>query len=303
MKRTTRFHTALVFLVMLAAPAGMGQAAPPAARPATQPATAAVIAFADAYEARIYKDANGRTLPYRLLKPKNYDTNQAYPLVLFLHGAGERGSDNISQLKNGAASLFAEDKARAKYPCFAVAPQCPEGSSWANFRNPGAGDLMEPSRLSLDVIGALQKEFNIDPKRLYIGGLSMGAFGTWDIITRYPDLFAAAFPICGYGDESKAALVTHIPIWAFQGEKDPVVKAERMARMVDAVKKAGGNIQYTEYPGVKHNSWVNAFQEPKLLEWIFSQKRAQPGSMKPATAPASLPSVSSRSGIRARHLS
>jgi predicted peptidase len=163
-----------------------------------------------------------------------------------------------------------------------IVPQCPGDGTWADFRNLSRSELQGPSRLVLELVAALQKEFRIDARRMYIGGLSMGGFGTWDIITRYPDLFAAAFPICGFWDESTAPRVKHIPIWAFQGEKDPVVKAERMVRMVEAVKKAGGIIRYTEYPGVGHNSWTNAFREPKLLEWLFSQKRDQPGTTKPA---------------------
>jgi predicted peptidase len=260
----------------------LAQAAKPVSGPASQPSNP----LFDEYEARTYKSADGGTLLYRLLKPKDYDAKQAYPLVLLLHGAGERGGDNKAQLKNGVAELFADEKARKNYPCFAVVPQCPVGSTWADWRRTDARDMTAPTKLALEAIQALQKEFNIDAKRLYVGGLSMGGFGTWDIITRYPDLFAAAFPICGFGDLSKAAAAKGITIWAFQGEKDPVVKAEGMVRMVEAVKKAGGSIQYTEYPGVGHNSWVNAFREPKLLEWMFSQKRSEPGTMKQASQPA-----------------
>ena len=235
-----------------------------AADDATAPAAQPSIPFLDQYEARVY-------MPYRLLKPKDYDPKRSYPLVLFLHGMGERGSDNDRQLINGASEFFANDEARAKYPCFAVIPQCPDNDTWANWEPNGVA-LPRPARAALDIVGALQKEFNIDPARLYIGGLSRGGYGTWQIITEHPQLFAAAFPICGGGDPIRAARLAKIPIWAFHGADDDVVNPEKSRSMIKAIKDAGGNPKYTEYPGVGHDSWVHAFKEPGLLEWLFAQQ-------------------------------
>src|SRR5207244_7702516 len=120
---------------------------------------------------------------------------------------------------------------------------------------------------------ALQKEFSIDPKRLYITGLSMGGYGTWDLISRHPELFAAAAPICGGGDEDQAEKIAKLPIWIFHGAKDQAVPVERSRNMVTALKKAGGEPKYTEYPDVGHDSWVRAYKDPELFAWLFAQKK------------------------------
>ena len=255
----------LVAALALAAPAW-------AAEQATVPA--------DLFEARVYRDASGGELGYRLMKPENYDPAKKYPLVVFMHGSGERGTDNVAQLKNGVWELLGSPEARTKYPCFYMIPQSPPSDAWSRRGYPDG--VTDTSRRVLEVIQALEKEFSVDPRRLYIGGLSMGGFGTWDLISRYPDLFAAAFPICGGGVPDRAPLMKDIPIWVFQGGADPAVPPQMSRDMVEAVQKAGGKPKYTEYPGVGHNSWTSAFKEPQLLEWMFAQKRAGPGSMKPA---------------------
>jgi predicted peptidase len=232
---------------------------------------------AEEYEARIYKDEQGKTLSYRLLKPKDYDAQQKYPLVLFLHGAGERGADNEVQLKH-CVRVFAKDENRAKYPCFVAVPQCPDKAKWTNVdwnkdAHTQPAQPAEPMRLALEMTAALQKEFSLDPQRLYVAGLSMGGFGAWDVIARFPDKFAAAVPICGGGDEKTAPLIAQIPIWAFHGAKDPVVKPARTRNMIEAIKKAGGAPKFTEYPDAGHDSWTQAFNDPALLEWMFAQKK------------------------------
>jgi predicted peptidase len=256
------------------------------------------------FEARVYRDATGGQLAYRLMKPADYDAGKKYPLVVFLHGSGERGADNAAQLKNGVKEFLGSAEARAKYPCFALVPQCPPDDSWSAPTFPESG-LNGASRRVLEVIQALQKEFSIDAERLYVGGLSMGGFGTWDLISRYPEFFAAAFPICGGGVPARAPLVKDIPVWVFQGGADPAVPPKMSQEMVAAIQKAGGKPKYTEYPGVGHNSWTNAFKEPELLAWLFAQKRGAPASMKaavlppvnpPAGWPAKLPSQGTWSG-------
>ena len=270
----------LLAVMVLCAPAW----AAPAATGAADSATAAP----DVYEARVYRDASGGELGYRLMKPADYDSGKKYPLVIFLHGSGERGTDNAAQLKNGVREFLGSPEARAKYPCFAMVPQSPPNDSWGRTAYPETG-ASDASRKVLEVIQGLEKEFGIDPARLYIGGLSMGGFGTWDLISRYPDLFAAAFPICGGGSPARAPLMKDVPIWAFQGGADPTVPPKMSRDMVEAVQKSGGKPKYTEYPGVGHNSWTNAFKEPEFLPWLFAQKRSSAGSMKAAVLPPIAP--------------
>ncbi len=231
----------------------------------------------DAPEARIYTAADGATMPYLLLKPESYDPQKQYPLVIFYHGAGERGDDNHIQWRNGI-EVFQKPDNRQAHPCFVIAPQCPREKQWVNV--PWSGDAHvqpeEPSesmKLSLEIIKSVQKEFAIDADRLYVIGLSMGGFATWDVITRYPDLFAVAVPVCGGGDEKTAAKIKDLPIWAFHGDMDKSVKTIRSRNMIEAIKQAGGHPQYTEYPGVGHAIWGLALHEPELLKWLFAQKR------------------------------
>lgn len=385
------------------------------------------------FEAREYKDADGNVLLYRVYKPKDYDAAKKYPMILFLHGAGERGNDNKAQVRD--ALYFARDAYQKDHPAFVVAPQCPGarqafeiyGTSksynqdfnnyaeslgeWKSYsiplakltsgakaylsivnaaenRRPGAnavapaapvtsefrsivigeeggqtapldlrklkfdkkegkgkadvsadgktltisGDLRlkipleykvtdktmlafefrspkgaegsahaiamdsddffdyrwanmdwsakkggmgkEPStpmRLTLEVLGKLQREFSIDDKRLYLTGLSMGGYGTWDLLARHPKMFAAAVPVCGGGDESMASVMKDMPIWCFHGGADPTVPTQRSRDMIKAIKDAGGNPKYTEYPSVGHNSWDKAYSEKELPGWLFDQ--------------------------------
>ena len=233
----------------------------------------------DRFEARTYS-ADGGKLLYRMLKPAKYDANRKYPLVVFLHGAGERGNDNFAQLKHGMAD-FASDKIMAEYPCFVLAPQCPTGEKWVDVDWSSAKHDMPPKpaspmRLTLEVVAQLQKEFSIDADRLYITGLSMGGYGTWDALQRHPELFAAAVPICGGGDPKHAAKFVQIPLWAFHGDKDTAVKPERSREMIAALKAAGGSPKYTEYPNVGHDSWSATYKDPAVYAWLFAQRRPAP---------------------------
>lgn len=228
------------------------------------------------FEARTFKGSAGE-LNYRLLKPKDYDANKKYPLVIFFHGAGERGSDNTKQLVHGMGN-FASDEVRAKYPAFVVAPQCPEGKQWVSVpwsedRHTMPKEPAAPMQLSLELLESLQKEFSIDSSRLYVTGLSMGGFGTWDIIQRRPDLFAAAAPICGGGDVDGAKTMAKLPIWVFHGDQDTAVKTQRSRDMVAALKAAGGEPKYTEYKNTGHNSWSPTYSDPKFYEWLFAQQK------------------------------
>jgi predicted peptidase len=231
----------------------------------------------DLLEKKVYADAGGRKLPYRLLKPMAVDGTKKYPLVVFLHGAGERGDDDEKQLVHGVPEFLKKEN-REQYPCFLAAPQCPEGQKWVDVdwgadANPQPKEPSEPMRLVLELVDSLQKDYPIDAKRIYITGLSMGGFGTWDAIARKPEQFAAAVPICGGGDEATASKIAKIPIWVFHGGKDNVVKPSRSRNMIEALKKAGGEPKYTEYPDEGHASWVPAYKDAEMMKWLFAQRR------------------------------
>ncbi len=231
----------------------------------------------DRYEAREYKGGERGVLKYRILKPNDYDKTKKYPLVLFLHGAGERGDDNKKQLVH-AMTDFASDDVMQKHPAFVIAPQCPTDHKWVNVDWSADSHEMPvmPSKsmkLSLDLLDALQREFNIDAQRIYVTGLSMGGFGTWDAVQRRPVTFAAAIPVCGGGDPAIAKSFDHIPIWCFHGGADTVVKPARSRQMIDALKASGGEPKYTEYDGVGHNSWAATYANREVLDWLFKQQR------------------------------
>jgi len=218
---------------------------------------------------------DGKTLLYRLVKPAGYDASgsESHPLVIFLHGAGERGNDNRKQLVHGSDLMLAMAE---KHGAFVLVPQCPSGEKWADVDWSAPTHMLpeEPSSsmsLVMQLLGKLDKDFRIDPKRVYVMGLSMGGYGTWDALQRYPEVFAAGVPICGGGDDSNAAKIK-AAVWCFHGDKDGAVPVARSRNMVEAMKQAGGNVKYTEYPGCGHNSWSRAFAEPELLEWLFAQK-------------------------------
>lgn len=241
-------------------------------------------------EKKAFTDPIGHKLNYRLLKPEAVEPGKKYPLVIFLHGAGERGEDNTKQLVHGITD-FAKPENRKAHPCFLIAPQCPEFRRWVEVDWSSASHTQptnpsEPAGLVLDLLAQLTRELPIDTKRLYITGLSMGGYGTWDLIARRPDLFAAAAPICGGGDEATAARIAKIPIWVFHGAKDTAVKPERSRNMVAAIEKAGGKPRYTEYPNEGHLSWIPAYRDPQLHQWLFAQQRG--------SEPAPLPTAAER---------
>jgi predicted peptidase len=198
-----------------------------------------------------------------------------------LHGAGERGNDNESQLVHGAG-LFLRDSIREKYQAIVVFPQCPLNSFWSNvefktdssgkrgfyFQAGGAPTIAMD--LAQQLLKKIIKEYPVNKKQIYVGGLSMGGMGTFEIVRRNPKLFAAAFPICGGAETSTAAKLTKVKWWVFHGAADAVVPPENSQKMVDALKAVKADVKFSLYPGVNHNSWDNAFAEPTLLSWLFS---------------------------------
>jgi predicted peptidase len=231
----------------------------------------------DKYEAKTYRGTDAKTLPYRFLTPEKIEPGKSYPLVLFLHGAGERGTDNAKQIVYFAAELIKPEN-RRKYPCFVVCPQCPAECRWVEVDWALRAHTMPekpstPLGLTLDLVDKLAGELPIDKGRIYVTGLSMGGFGTWDAIQRRPEFFAAAIPVCGGGDTAEAPKLKNVPIWAFHGDKDTVVKPSRTTTMIEAIGQAGGEPKMTIYPGVQHDSWNRTYADPDVWAWLFAQKR------------------------------
>jgi predicted peptidase len=221
-----------------------------------------------------YVSPKGDSLPYRMLFPDS-DPLRKYPLIIFLHGSGERGSDNEAQLKWGVAN-FSTDENMIRHPAIVVAPQCPEKSSWSNFSRPDLKLLPAPTRpmeLVIELVQKLAATMPVDTNRIYITGLSMGGYGTFDAIERYPKLFAAAVPVCGGGDTSRASSISHIPIWIYHGAEDPAVNPIYSLQMVQALTRAGAHPGFTQYPEVGHFSWLGAYSDPLMMEWLFRQHK------------------------------
>ncbi len=237
------------------------------------------------YQKQLFIQGND-TLQYRILYPENYSSSKPAPLLVFLHGSGERGHDNEKQLWHGGA-LFLKDSIRRMNAAIVIFPQCPDDSAWSAFdRSVPRGDsfylslnlslrLSTPERLVKALMDSLAEHRIADKKRQYIGGLSLGGFGTYDLLTKYPDYFAAAFPICGMTNVPLYAQRAYkVPLWIFHGAKDDVVNPQPDRYLYAALKdKKGVHVQYTEYPEANHNSWDNAFAEPNLLPWLLAQKK------------------------------
>ena len=223
-------------------------------------------------------------LPYQVLMPKNFAKDKKYPLVLFLHGAGERGSDNHKQLVHGS-KLFLEEENRTNYPAIVVFPQCAEADSWSNvevkngpfekeFIFKEGGNPTKSMSLLLQLVDSLYAQKFIDQERMYVGGLSMGGMGTFELIARKPDVFTAAFPICGGGHPANAKKYAEkVNLWVFHGAKDDVVFPGYSVEMVLALSQAGARPKFNLYKEANHNSWDSTFAEPQLLLWLFSQSK------------------------------
>ena len=204
------------------------------------------------------------SLPYRLMPPPRIESRKRYPLVCFLHGAGERGSDNRTQLF-GLPEQLAEPEWRNTFPSFVLAPQCPETSYWTNH---------DAELLSL--IDDVSHRYSIDPDRIYLTGLSMGGYGTWSLAARAPDRFAAIVPICGGGDTAWATKLIDVPIWAVHGDADPSVNVRYTREMIAAIREAGGQPRYTELPGIGHDSWTQTYRGREgVVKWMFEQRNSR----------------------------
>lgn len=197
-------------------------------------------------------------MSYLLYLPKDYEQQESWPLLLFLHGSGERGDDLELVKKHGPPKLIAAGK---DFPFVVVSPQCPKDRRW------------EPIEL-VALLNDLSDKYKIDHDRIYVTGLSMGGFGTWQLASYAPDRLAAIAPICGGGEKYWAKQFAHLPVWAFHGAKDTGVPLERSQVMIDELKKNGGNPKLTVYPEAGHDSWTETYGNPELYTWLLEQKRS-----------------------------
>lgn len=233
-------------------------------------------------------NGNGVQLPFRILFPENFDSTSHYPVILFLHGAGERGNDNQKQLIHGS-DFFLNHNQNSNDPAVVIFPQCPEKSYWASVdfqKNdngsrkfifaPEAGPTA-PLAAVMRLMDSIIAQNWSDDHRIYLGGLSMGGMGTFELLYHMPHTFAAAFSICGGGLESQLVpKIAQTPLWIFHGDADDVVPVEFSIKMASAIKEANGEPLLTIYEGVGHNAWDKVFQEPDLLNWLLSVKLTTP---------------------------
>ena len=202
----------------------------------------------------------GQEYLYSVFVPADYDPAKAWPMVLFLHGLGERGSDGVSQTRGGIGKAIRQWPER--FPCIVVMPQCPDTSWWKR-----------ETKFLDRCVAQTTKEYHIHRDRMYLTGLSMGGFGSWQYGALRTDTFAAILPICGGGKGEDARKLARVPIWAFHGAEDPLVSPKRSRQMVEAVRAAGGTVRYTEYPGVQHNSWDKTYGDPEVIAWMLVQSK------------------------------
>ncbi|HEX6833374.1 MAG TPA: malectin domain-containing carbohydrate-binding protein [Rudaea sp.] len=212
-------------------------------------------------------------MPYRYFVPPGYNAANAYPLILFLHGVGEEGSDNSAQLNNNAngAMHLVDAQNLAVQPVFMVAPQCPSGGWWGGATTATA----------IAIIDQIAASYHIDPDRVYVTGLSMGGYGTWDAVTQQPTRFAAAVPMSGGGDTNAAASVANLPFWFFHANNDPTVGVAGSDNLVAALRDAGASVIYTRYDTGGHGIWPVGYVTPMLFNWIVAQRRGAPSTSAP----------------------
>ncbi len=216
---------------------------------------------------------------YMLFVPKDYHAHgQKWPLMLFLHGLGECGNDDLSRVKiHGPAKIV---DSRPDFPFVVVTPQSPpppgykEGNKYTDKQlHAMVDEAWKPEQL-IKLLDHVESKLNIDRQRIYVTGLSMGGYGTWRLAAAYPDRFAAAVPICGGGKPEKLAhALTRVPIWAFHGAKDTTVPLKEGQQMVDAVQRAGGDVRFTVYPEATHDSWTATYNNQQVYDWLLAHRR------------------------------
>ncbi len=219
------------------------------------------------FQNRVFQDAEGKPHPFVIFVPMKFEAGRKPPVMLFLHGSGERGTNNIDQIMVGLAPAIW--KRKGSFPFVTVIPQCQSGSNWL-ADGPDA-------RWALGMLRQTQAEFGTDPDRTYLTGLSMGGGGTWSIATKDPSAWAAIVPMCSRPDATTAGkfAAAHLPIWMFCGDKDREATVKGTREMHEALLKAGAPAKYTEYPGVGHNCWDDAYGTDALYAWLLEQARSK----------------------------
>lgn len=225
------------------------------------------------------------TLNYRILYPKNFDTSKQYPLILFLHGAGERGNDNEAQLVHGS-KMFLDNCDSDAFPTIVVVPQCPKEDYWSNvkrdysktgldkFKFKRMGKPTKAMKMVIALMDDITKNPYVKKDQIYVGGLSMGGMGTFDILKWRADMFAAAFPICSGGNpKSVKKYANKLSLWIFHGGEDDVVHPYFALSMLTALQKQKADVKFTYFEHDNHNSWDSTFAEPQLLPWLFSKSK------------------------------
>lgn len=231
------------------------------------------------FDAEVYAGHKGEKMPYRLLKPEGYDKAKKYPIVLFLHGWGERGTDNKAQLKI-FGSVFTKAEIRKKYPCFAIAPQA--NGSWIekpDFEKPILLSKKPTANLTMavEIVTSVEKKYSTDPSRVYVLGYSNGACGVWELLERIPTKIAAAVPMAGAGDPAHVAGAKGVAIWAFHGEKDPTIPIARMMELMSALKAVHAAPLYTIVPKGGHwDAKSKGLSNPEVIPWMFAQQHGKP---------------------------
>lgn len=212
---------------------------------------------------KVYKSKDG-DLKYVVYVPNDYTGDKAYPVILFLHGSGERGTDGLNQAKGGLGKAIRDKlKKKGAFEFIAVFPQAVK--TW----QAGSPDAAN----ALAILSEVEKTYKTDKNRVYLTGLSMGGSGTWSLAAAQPERWAAIVPVCGGGNSKAAEKIKDIPCWCFHGDDDKAVPVQKSRDMIEALKKAGASPHYTEYPGVGHNSWDNAYGTAELYSWLLKQKR------------------------------
>lgn len=241
-----------------------------------------LFALEPGYSSKIFISSTKDTLKYRELTPENFDINRKYPLVLFLHGAGERGNDNDSQLYNGAG-VFANPINKVRYPAFVIFPQCPKNEFWflknlnSSYQNsafPLNPDLAPSLKRVKELLDNYLKLPQVDKRRIYVVGLSMGGMATYDLVCHFPDIFAAAIPICGgVNAERLKSVARKVKFRIFHGDRDDIVPVENSRSIYTTLKTLGGNVDYIEFYGCGHGSYNPAFNYPDFISWLFKQSK------------------------------
>ena len=227
-----------------------------------------------------YVDKSGNKMPYRLFVPANYDPTQKYPLIFWLHGAAGRGADNLKQISGGnenGTHTWTTPENQKQLPAFVLAPQCPDDRYWSD---PELNEISPQLQMALDILASVQKEFSIDPDRIYLAGQSMGGLGVWALLQAQPERWAGALVLCAFDNFTNVKSIARVPVWIFQGDADMSVPVDLIRQMVKDLKKSGAQPRYSEYHKVGHDVWLKAFAELDLVSWLAAQKR---GAATPTT--------------------